>query len=77
MRGVLPAGPHFHILELDHVIPKSRGGTDHIENLQLLCPSCNRIKGGPAHGVPDGKIDRDGEVRNDINGQLGKGHGVP
>ena len=23
----------------------TRGGTDHIENLQLLCPSCNRIKG--------------------------------
>ena len=26
-------------------IPHSRGGTDHIENLQLLCPNCNRIKG--------------------------------
>ena len=24
---------------------QSRGGTDHLENLQLLCPSCNRIKG--------------------------------
>ena len=24
---------------------KSRGGTDHPENLQLLCGSCNRIKG--------------------------------
>ena len=35
----------FRILEVDHIIPKSRGGTDHIENLQLLCPSCNRIKG--------------------------------
>ena len=35
----------FRIFEVDHVIPQSRGGTDHIENLQLLCPSCNRIKG--------------------------------
>ncbi len=35
----------FRIMEVDHVIPQSRGGTDHIENLQLLCPSCNRIKG--------------------------------
>ena len=35
----------FRILEVDHIIPRSRGGTDHIENLQLLCPSCNRIKG--------------------------------
>jgi len=35
----------YKIFEVDHVIPQSRGGTDHIENLQLLCPSCNRIKG--------------------------------
>ena len=35
----------FKIFEVDHVIPQSRGGTDHLENLQLLCPHCNRIKG--------------------------------
>ncbi len=35
----------FRILEVDHVIPQSRGGTDHLDNLQLLCSSCNRIKG--------------------------------
>ena len=35
----------FRIFEVDHIIPQSRGGTDHLENLQLLCPSCNRIKG--------------------------------
>lgn len=35
----------FRHFEVDHVIPRSRGGTDHIENLQLLCGSCNRIKG--------------------------------
>ena len=38
---------HFQTrhLEIDHIIAKSKGGTDHIENLQLLCGSCNRIKG--------------------------------
>lgn len=38
---------HFEYrhLEVDHIVPRSRGGTEHIENLQLLCASCNRIKG--------------------------------
>ena len=31
-------------LEVDHIIPQSRGG-DHLENLQLLCAHCNRVKG--------------------------------
>ena len=32
-------------LEIDHIISRRKGGTDHIDNLQLLCGSCNRIKG--------------------------------
>ena len=27
------------------IIPKSKGGGDYYENYQLLCGSCNRIKG--------------------------------
>ncbi len=33
---------HF---EVDHIIPKSKNGSDTLENYQLLCSSCNRIKG--------------------------------
>ena len=32
-------------LEIDHVIPKAKGGGDYYENYQLFCGSCNRIKG--------------------------------
>jgi site-specific DNA-methyltransferase (adenine-specific) len=32
-------------LEIDHTIPKAKGGGDYYENYQLLCGSCNRIKG--------------------------------
>ena len=35
----------FRHLEVDHVIPRDSGGQDHIENLQLLCGHCNRVKG--------------------------------
>ena len=40
-------GEHFQKqhLEIDHIIARSVGGTDHITNLQLLCSHCNRIKG--------------------------------
>ena len=32
-------------LTVDHIIARSKGGTDHIENLQLLCGQCNAVKG--------------------------------
>ena len=35
----------FRVMDVDHKLPKSRGGTDHPDNLQLLCSGCNRSKG--------------------------------
>ncbi len=32
-------------MEVDHIRPHSQGGSDDLSNLQLLCTSCNRIKG--------------------------------
>jgi 5-methylcytosine-specific restriction endonuclease McrA len=32
-------------ITLDHVTPKSRGGTDAGENLKVACLNCNEIKG--------------------------------
>ena len=35
----------FRNFTVDHIIPRSRGGTDHSDNLQLLCAACNSVKG--------------------------------
>ena len=35
----------FRVLEVDHIIPLGGGGQDNIDNPQLLCAHCNRVKG--------------------------------
>lgn len=40
-------GMHFPFrnLTVDHIVPRSRGGTDHLDNLQLLCGACHALQG--------------------------------
>lgn len=38
------AGPDEAVLQIDHIVPRSRGGTNDLDNLQVLCATCNRGK---------------------------------
>ena len=35
----------YQFMEVDHILPKSKGGTDAFQNLQVLCSHCNKSKG--------------------------------
>jgi 5-methylcytosine-specific restriction endonuclease McrA len=34
----------LHMITIDHIKPKSKGGRNHIENYQTMCKVCNEIK---------------------------------
>lgn len=38
-------------LTVDHIIPKSLGGTDEMGNLRTLCQPCNGKRGNTANGI--------------------------
>jgi 5-methylcytosine-specific restriction endonuclease McrA len=40
------------VLNIDHVIPRSRGGCDRVSSLAVVCRMCNEAKGNriPEHG---------------------------
>jgi hypothetical protein len=50
-------GREIDSLVVDHVVPRSRGGTDALDNLEAVCRSCNVLKtsnpSSPAHSLKE------------------------
>jgi len=45
---------------VDHIVAKSKGGTDHIDNLQLLCGACNAMQGTISQAAFHAKLTKQG-----------------
>ena len=56
----------LHLLEIDHIIPKSEGGGDQAGNIQLLCSNCNRVKGPRSMEYLTNRVVELGNLRPDL-----------
>ena len=50
----------FRNMAVDHVVAQSKGGSDHLDNLQLLCGACNSAKGAGSQEALVAKLKADG-----------------
>lgn len=51
----------FELMTVDHIIPKSRGGSEEISNKQPMCEGCNSKKGNK---LPEGLKDVYGQCKS-------------
>ena len=53
----------FRNMTVDHIVPQSQGGTDHEDNLQLLCGACNSTKGAGTQAQLIAKLKQQGMLK--------------
>ena len=66
-----------YAMELDHIVPRSKGGSDAPDNRQLLCRHCNSVKGDRDMDYLRAKIERFPEVWGDHQMRLGRYKDIP
>jgi len=49
------------LMTKDHIVPKSKGGADHLDNLETMCDQCNHKKGSKIEEEP---VEEFGETLN-------------
>jgi len=59
-------------LEIDHIVPVAKGGTNDIDNLQTLCRECNRMKHTDEWVGGENNIEVANNELNNLNKQLKK-----
>ena len=50
----------FRNFTIDHIVSQAKGGTDHLDNLQLLCGACNSMKGAGSQEALIAKLKQEG-----------------
>lgn len=62
------AGRVTLMTEVDHIIPKSLGGTDDDDNLQCICSECHKTKTATERDEEQDKLRQEGKPKIDVDG---------
>lgn len=49
------------LMTKDHIIPASKGGPDHVDNMQTMCTNCNKEKGNASDVKKEYIVGRNGD----------------